>query len=192
MSILGESFDIHGGGDDLTFPHHQNEQAQASACGHGFARFWVHSAMLNVSGEKMSKSLGNFTTLAEALEAFGPRAVRLAVLQTHYRSTMEMGPESLSQTAEAVKRLDAMVRRAVAAGVTLASANPTVDVVLAFLLMVGGVAGAQYGTKVGQRLRGEQLRALLAALVLAVAIRLGYGLFARPDDIYSLATMAAG
>ncbi|MEZ5282469.1 MAG: cysteine--tRNA ligase [Acidimicrobiales bacterium] len=126
MSILGESFDIHGGGDDLTFPHHQNEQAQASACGHGFARFWVHSAMLNVSGEKMSKSLGNFTTLAEALEAFGPRAVRLAVLQTHYRSTMEMGPESLSQTAEAVKRLDAMVRRAVAAGVTLASANPTV------------------------------------------------------------------
>lgn len=72
------------------------------------------------------------------------------------------------------------------------SANQTVDVVLAFLLMVGGVAGAQYGTKVGQRLRGEQLRALLAALVLAVALRLGYGLFVRPDDIYSLTGLAGG
>lgn len=125
MSILGETFDIHGGGDDLTFPHHQNEQAQASACGHGFARYWVHSAMLNVSGEKMSKSLGNFTTLADAIDAHGPRAVRLAVLQTHYRSTMELGPESLAQTAEAVKRLDAMVRRAQAAGVELAVVEPS-------------------------------------------------------------------
>ena len=73
-----------------------------------------------------------------------------------------------------------------------ASANQTVDVVLAFLLMVGGVAGAQYGTKVGQRLRGEQLRALLAMLVLAVALRLAYGLFVRPDDIYSLTNLAGG
>ncbi len=72
------------------------------------------------------------------------------------------------------------------------SANQTVDVVLAFLLMVGGVAGAQYGTKVGQRLRGEQLRALLAALVLAVALRLGYSLFVRPDDIYSLTGLTGG
>ncbi|MCP3935443.1 MAG: cysteine--tRNA ligase [Actinomycetia bacterium] len=125
MSILGETFDIHGGGDDLTFPHHQNEQAQAAAAGHGFARLWMHSAMLNVSGEKMSKSLGNFTTLAEALDAYDPRAVRLSVLQTHYRSTMEMGPESLAQTAEAVKRLDAMVRRATAAGVELGPTTPT-------------------------------------------------------------------
>ncbi len=111
LSILGDDFDIHGGGDDLTFPHHQNEQAQAVACGKSFARLWMHSAMLNVSGEKMSKSLGNFTTLADALDAHDPRAMRLATLQTHYRSTMELGPETLAQTSEAVNRLDAMVRR---------------------------------------------------------------------------------
>jgi cysteinyl-tRNA synthetase len=119
LSILGDDFDIHGGGDDLTFPHHQNEEAQAAAGGHSFARLWMHSAMLNVSGEKMSKSLGNFVTLADALDAFDPRALRLAVLQTHYRSTMELGPESLSATAEAVKRLDAMVRRAATAGINI-------------------------------------------------------------------------
>jgi uncharacterized membrane protein YfcA len=70
-----------------------------------------------------------------------------------------------------------------------ATANQTVDVVLAFLLMVGGVAGAQYGVKAGQRLRGEQLRALLAALVLAVALRLAFDLFVRPDNLYSLTTI---
>ncbi|HWK13783.1 MAG TPA: sulfite exporter TauE/SafE family protein, partial [Rhizobiaceae bacterium] len=69
------------------------------------------------------------------------------------------------------------------------TANQTVDVVLAFLLMIGGVAGAQYGAKAGQRLRGEQLRALLAALVLAVALRLGFDLFVRPESVYSLAPL---
>lgn len=111
LSILGDDFDIHGGGDDLTFPHHQNEQAQAVAAGHSFARLWMHSAMLNVSGEKMSKSLGNFTTLADALDAHDPRAMRLATLQTHYRSTMELGRDTLAATAAAVERMDSMVRR---------------------------------------------------------------------------------
>src|SRR5690606_33944431 len=73
-----------------------------------------------------------------------------------------------------------------------ASTNQTVDVVLAFLLMIGGVAGAQYGARAGQRLRGEQLRALLALLVLAVAIRLAVDLFATPNDIYSLASLGEG
>ncbi len=119
MSLLGEDFDIHGGGDDLRFPHHQNEWAQVEATGRKFARLWVHSAMLNVSGEKMSKSLGNFTTLAEALDIYDPRAMRLLVAQTHYRATMEMGPEALTSATEAVKRLDAVVRRARAEGADL-------------------------------------------------------------------------
>jgi len=116
MSILGEGFDIHGGGDDLVFPHHQNEEAQVVACGKEFARTWIHSAMVNVRGEKMSKSLGNFTTLADALDAHDPRALRMSVLQTHYRSTMELGAATLAASAEAVKRLDAVVRRAAAEG----------------------------------------------------------------------------
>ena len=111
LRILGEGFDIHGGGDDLVFPHHQNEEAQVVASGKRFANVWVHSAMVNVGGEKMSKSLGNFTTLADALDTHDPRAMRLAVLQTHYRSPMELSQSSLAAAAEALRRLDSLVRR---------------------------------------------------------------------------------
>jgi len=112
LDLLGEGFDIHGGGDDLAFPHHENERAQAEAAGHEFARHWIHSAMVQVGGEKMSKSLGNFTTLAEALDAHGPRAFRMAVLQTHYRRAIELGDVELRSAAAAVDRLDRFVRRA--------------------------------------------------------------------------------
>ncbi len=111
LSALGPGFDIHGGGDDLIFPHHQNEWAQATAAGEPFARYWVHSAMVNVGSQKMAKSVGNYTDLAEAIDAVGPRAVRLLVLQTHYRKAMEMGPEALKAARSAVERLDAFVRR---------------------------------------------------------------------------------
>jgi len=119
LSALGEGFDIHGGGDDLTFPHHQNELAQVNALGKPFARHWIHSSMVNVSGEKMSKSLGNFTNLEEAIDIAGPRALRLLVLQTHYRKAMEMGRESLMAASEAVKRLDSFGRRMAQADVSI-------------------------------------------------------------------------
>src|ERR1700693_4676108 len=86
---LGETFDIHGGGTDLIFPHHENELAQ-SVCafpGSHFARYWVHSGMLNVNGEKMAKSAGNFLTIREVLAKAPAEAVRLALIRTHYRST---------------------------------------------------------------------------------------------------------
>ncbi len=116
LSALGPGFDIHGGGDDLVFPHHQNECAQVTAMGEAFARYWVHSAMVNVGSQKMAKSLGNYTQLADAIDAAGARAVRLLVLQTHYRRTMEMGSDSLEATRSAVGRLDAFARRVSAAG----------------------------------------------------------------------------
>ena len=118
LDLLGEGFDIHGGGDDLAFPHHENERAQVEAAGHEFARHWIHSGMVMVGGEKMSKSLGNFTTLGEAIDAHGGRALRVAVLQTHYRSQTELGPEEIAAAGRAVDRLDALARRAEAAGVT--------------------------------------------------------------------------
>ena len=90
LGLLGDGFDIHGGGSDLIFPHHENERAEAEAAGHRFARLWMHSAMVNVEGEKMAKSAGNFRTLAEVLALHDPRALRLAMLQAHYRSTMEI------------------------------------------------------------------------------------------------------
>jgi cysteinyl-tRNA synthetase len=112
LEILGERFDIHGGGADLEFPHHENEIAQAEGAGHPFARHWIHSAMVNVDGEKMSKSLGNFTLLADLLDTVDPRAFRLLVLQTHYRKQMEVGGKELRDAEKAADRIDALMRRA--------------------------------------------------------------------------------
>jgi cysteinyl-tRNA synthetase len=117
LDLLGEGFDIHGGGDDLIFPHHENERAQAQGAGHRFARYWIHNGMVMVGAEKMAKSLGNFTTLKDAVDAHGPRAMRMAVLQSHYRSPVEIGDEQLNAAGEAVARLDALTRRARVAGV---------------------------------------------------------------------------
>jgi cysteinyl-tRNA synthetase len=127
LQILGPDFDIHGGGDDLVFPHHENERAEACGTGRSFARYWIHNGMVQVGGEKMSKSLGNFTTLREVLERYDARALRLLILQTHYRKTMEINSAALDQSAAAVGRLDAMARRAAAAGLDLATPGAPVD-----------------------------------------------------------------
>jgi cysteinyl-tRNA synthetase len=115
LELLGDGFDLHGGGIDLAFPHHENERAQALAWGRAFARHWVHHEMVKVGEEKMAKSLGNFTTLTELLAGAAPadraRAYRLLVLQAHYRSPMEVGAEALAGAAEALARLDALARR---------------------------------------------------------------------------------
>ncbi|MGH9027546.1 MAG: cysteine--tRNA ligase, partial [Acidimicrobiia bacterium] len=117
LRLLGEGFDLHGAGDDLVFPHNENERAQSEAAGHAFARHWIHSGMVIIGGDKMAKSAGNFTTLAEALDTHGPRAFRLAVLQTQYRTHGELGAPELDAARTTVARLDALVRRARAAGV---------------------------------------------------------------------------
>ncbi|HEV7525413.1 MAG TPA: cysteine--tRNA ligase, partial [Acidimicrobiia bacterium] len=120
LKLLGDGFDIHGGGSDLVFPHHENEIAQAVGAGHEFARYWLHNGMLNVDGQKMSKSLGNFVTLVDVLDQYDPRAFRLLVLQTHYRRQMEIGEKELSDAEKAVGRLDALARRALADGLEVA------------------------------------------------------------------------
>ena len=117
--LLGETFDIHGGGGDLVFPHHQNEVAEAEGADLGFARHWIHGAMLNVNGEKMAKSLGNFTTLSDLLDVCDPQALRLLMLQTHYRTVMELSDDALAGATGALERLRAWHRRAVAAGLDL-------------------------------------------------------------------------
>ena len=116
LGLLGDGFDIHGGGSDLIFPHHENERAEAEAAGRRFARLWMHSAMVNVEGEKMAKSAGNFRTLADVLAAHDPRALRLAMLQAHYRSTMEIDEAVLAGAAAGIGRLDAFARRVGALG----------------------------------------------------------------------------
>src|SRR4051794_22121862 len=117
LEILSEGFDIHGGGDDLVFPHHENEIAQAEGAGHAFARHWLHSGMVTVSGEKMSKSLGNFTTLQDALDAHGARAFRFIVASTHYRRQMEINDDALRAAKATIDGFDALARRARLAGI---------------------------------------------------------------------------
>jgi cysteinyl-tRNA synthetase len=132
LQLLGEAFDLHGGGDDLVFPHHENERAQAEAAGHPFARHWLHSAMVTIGGEKMSKSLGNFTTLADVLDRFDPRALRLRMLQTHYRVPTELGAEELEGAEQAIARFDAVVRRARGLGLDVAGCDPDPETIDAF------------------------------------------------------------
>ena len=109
---LGDEFDIHGGGLDLRFPHHENELAQSTAAGQRFARFWMHNALLTAAGEKMSKSLGNGALVSEVIKRFPPRAVRLYLTQPHYRSTVEYSDDAIAETAVALARIDNFVERA--------------------------------------------------------------------------------
>src|SRR5581483_5029319 len=111
LDLLGEGFDIHGGGQDLAFPHHENERAQAAACGKQFARHWVHNGFVEVGGEKMSKSLGNFTNLLDVVEQSDPRAYRLLVLRAHYRAPIEVSKETVADAEQALERLDSFARR---------------------------------------------------------------------------------
>jgi cysteinyl-tRNA synthetase len=111
LGLLGEGFDLHVGGLDLKFPHHENERAQAVANGHEFARHWAHSGWVMVKGEKMAKSLGNFTSLTDLLEKTDARAYRLLVLRSHYRSPIEITPEAIADGERALARLDSFARR---------------------------------------------------------------------------------
>jgi len=128
---LGDTFDIHGGGVDLRFPHHENELAQSAAAGKGFARYWMHNAWVTMAGEKMSKSLGNTALVSEVTRTYDPRAVRFFLLAPHYRSTIEFSPAddetrgSLAEAEKAIQRIDSFVERShalVADGVGTADA----------------------------------------------------------------------
>ncbi|HTR44724.1 MAG TPA: cysteine--tRNA ligase [Thermodesulfovibrionales bacterium] len=107
MSIkhIGETFDIHGGGADLIFPHHENELAQSEAyTGKPFVKYWVHNGFITIDKEKMSKSLGNFFTIREILDTFDPEVVRFFLLSTHYRSPIEFSDESLREAEASIDR----------------------------------------------------------------------------------------
>ena len=109
---LGEEFDIHGGGIDLRFPHHENEQAQSRAAGHAFARFWMHNAWVTTSGEKMSKSLGNSLLVFEVVKRVRPIELRYYLVAAHYRSHVEFSFEALDEAAAAFRRIEGYVVRA--------------------------------------------------------------------------------
>ncbi|EHK86708.1 cysteine--tRNA ligase [Saccharomonospora azurea] len=110
-AYLGSEFDIHGGGVDLVFPHHENERAQSLAAGDGFARYWLHNAWVTMSGEKMSKSLGNVVAIPEMLRRYRPVELRAYLIQPHYRSTIEYSDAALSESAQGYRRIEQFLRR---------------------------------------------------------------------------------
>ena len=109
---LGDEFDIHGGGLDLRFPHHENELAQSRAAGRPFARIWMHNGWVTAAGEKMSKSLGNGALVSEVVKRYPARAVRLYLLAPHYRSSVEFSDTSLAESTAQLARIDGFLRRA--------------------------------------------------------------------------------
>lgn len=115
LELLGEGFDLHCGGADLRFPHHENERAQAVALGKHFARHWMHNGfVVDAEGEKMSKSLGNVTNLLDLLDHYDPRAYRMLLLQTHYRSPVKVGQDNIDASVKALAGLDAFAARSTA------------------------------------------------------------------------------
>jgi len=123
MRFLGPSFDIHGGGKDLVFPHHENEIAQSEgANGCRFVNYWLHNGFVNINSEKMSKSLGNFFTIREVLELFDPETLRFFILQAHYRSPLDYSDQNLREAQTGLSRIyDAL------AALDLALERPAVE-----------------------------------------------------------------
>ena len=113
LTYLGAEFDIHGGGLDLVFPHHENELAQSRAAGHGFARFWMHNGLLGMAGEKMSKSLGNVVSIPSLVGRYRPQELRYHLVAPHYRSTIEFSEAALEESVRAYQRIESFVHKAV-------------------------------------------------------------------------------
>jgi cysteinyl-tRNA synthetase len=106
MEFLGSTFDFHGGGKDLVFPHHENEIAQSEAAnGCQFVRYWLHNGFVNINSEKMSKSLGNFFTIREVLDRFDPETLRFFILSAHYRSPIDFSDQNLEEARSGLERI---------------------------------------------------------------------------------------
>jgi cysteinyl-tRNA synthetase len=121
---LGQAFDIHGGGLDLRFPHHENELAQSAAAGDDFAGYWLHNGLVNIGGQKMSKSLGNSFFATDLLAAQRPIVVRYFLGSAHYRSTLELHENALAEAASAFERIEGFLARAQRAGLEATTGVP--------------------------------------------------------------------
>ena len=195
LDLLGDGFDLHGGGQDLAFPHHENERAQAVAAGRTFARHWMHNGFVEVGGEKMAKSLGNFTNLLDLVESTDARAYRLLVLRAHYRSPVEVTRTSTDDAAAALRRLDAFARRVAAAA--LPSTPPEAAAIEAFVRVMdddldtpaavaqlfGLVTEANTALDAGDTERAAALAAAVAEICTAVGLVLDAGGSDVPPEV---------
>ncbi len=188
LELLGESFDLHCGGADLRFPHHENERAQAVALGKTFAQHWMHNGfVVDAEGEKMSKSLGNVTNLLDLIEHYDPRAYRMLLLQTHYRSPVKVGQDNIDAAVKSLAGLDAFAARLAELGTATADANvlasfanvmdDDLDTPGATALIFDTVRRANAAVDAGDR----PLAAALAAAVIEMCAALGLELKVTAD-----------
>ena len=189
LELLGEGFDLHCGGADLRFPHHENERAQSVALGKTFAAHWMHNGfVVDLEGEKMSKSLGNVLNLLDLLDKYDPRAYRMLLLQTHYRSPVRVGQDNIDASVSALSGLDSFAARTS----SLADANSDADVIQQFIaamendldtpaamaLVFDTVRRANTAVDNGDTATASTLRASVIEMLGALGIELSVG-----DDI---------
>ncbi len=186
LELLGEGFDLHCGGADLRFPHHENERAQAIALGKTFANHWMHNGfVVDLEGEKMSKSLGNVMNLLDLLEKYDARAYRMLLLQTHYRSPVRVGQDNIDSCVAALAGLDSFAARTAsyAGGVAdrdivamfRASMDNDLDTPAAMALVFDTVRRANIATDSGKDAAVPAMRAAVIELLESLGLSLSSG-----------------
>jgi cysteinyl-tRNA synthetase len=186
LELLGEGFDLHCGGADLRFPHHENERAQAVALGKSFANHWMHNGfVVDLEGEKMSKSLGNVMNLLDLLEKYDPRAYRMLLLQTHYRSPVRVGQDNIDSCVAALAGLDSFAARTASyeGGVAdrdivamfRASMDNDLDTPAAMALVFDTVRRANIATDSGKDAAVPAMRAAVIEVLEALGLTLSSG-----------------
>lgn len=186
LELLGEGFDLHCGGADLRFPHHENERAQAVALGKTFANHWMHNGfVVDLEGEKMSKSLGNVLNLLDLLEKYDPRAYRMLLLQTHYRSPVRVGQDNIDSCVAALAGLDSFAARTASyeGGVAdrdivamfRASMDNDLDTPAAMALVFDTVRRANIATDSGKDAAVPAMRAAVIEVLEALGLTLSSG-----------------
>jgi cysteinyl-tRNA synthetase len=186
LDLLGEGFDLHCGGADLRFPHHENERAQAVALGREFANHWMHNGfVVDAEGEKMSKSLGNVANLLDLLEHYDPRAYRMLLLQSHYRSPVRVGQDNIDASVNALAGLDSFAART--AGVPevgpdaavvasfLSAMDNDLDTAGAMATVFDAVRAANAALDAGDTARVGALRAAVMTMTAALGLVLSAG-----------------
>ena len=186
LELLGEGFDLHCGGADLRFPHHENERAQSVALGKTFANHWMHNGfVVDTEGEKMSKSLGNVLNLLDLLDTYDPRAYRMLLLQTHYRSPIRVGQDNIDAAVAALAGLDSFAARTS----SVDDASPDVDTITRFCdamdndldtpaamaLIFDAVRRANSAFDAGDIAQAATLRSSVMEMTQAVGIELSAG-----------------
>jgi cysteinyl-tRNA synthetase len=192
--LLGDHFDIHGGGQDLQFPHHENEIAQSEgAHGHGFVNYWMHNGFVRVDNEKMSKSLGNFFTIRDVLKKYDPEVVRFFILRAHYRSPLNYADVHLDDARQALTRLYLALKE-VPAGAAAAAVDPDESHAQRFITAMNDDFNTPVAMAVLFELANEVNRSKSPAMAAQLRALAGWlGLLERqPDEFLKGRIAAAG